>query len=128
MAATPILERFVAEVANNVRAKNGLQLKNILVIEPPYGQLYAEMINELQGQFPKGREDALEAKCSHMLAALNDEEDTQWTAFTKFIVQYFGFLRDVNIQNLLETYNLLSELVQYVDVFAPAVLHSDILH
>jgi len=70
------------------------------------------MISELRVAYPKGSEDALESKCTPQFSTLSEGDDSQWTAFTKFMVQYFCFLRDVNIQNLLDTYNLLSELVQ----------------
>ena len=35
-----------------------------------------------------------------------------WSALGKFLVQYFVFLRDVDVGNLAETYDLLSEVVQ----------------
>lgn len=114
MATTQTVDRFIAEIANIVRAKNAPQLKDFLIIEPPYSQLYSEMITELQQAYPKGKEDVLEAKCSLLFSHLSEGEDTQWTAFTKFMVQYCCFLRDVDLRNLLDTYNLLAELVQYV--------------
>ena len=110
MAATPTIDQFLGEIASIVREKNSIKLQDYLVIEPPYTNLYGEMVIELRRAFPKGREDALESKCSKVLPT--DDDDAQWSAFVKFMVQYFTFLRSVNIDNLLETYNALSEVVQ----------------
>lgn len=113
MSTTPTLDQFVSEISSILHEKNGLQLQNYLVIEPPYQDLYNTMITEIRHVFPKGSEAALEVKCSAALIEARDKDDgLPWTSFSKLMVQYFGFLRDVNIDNLLETYNLLSELLQ----------------
>lgn len=113
--ATPTIDQFLTEISRIVREQNSTQLQDYLVVEPPYGQIYQSMISELRRSFPKGNEAALEAKCeSSIPEAQGNTESGSWSAFTKFMVQYLTFLRDVNTQNLLETYNLLNELVQYV--------------
>jgi hypothetical protein len=71
------------------------------------------MIKELKGAYPKGSEGALEEKCSQNLKAARDGADgTPWTPFIKFMVQYLGYIRDVDAdpEKYLETYELLSEL------------------
>jgi len=113
MTTSPTLDQFLAEISRILHERNALQLQDYLVIEPPYRDLYNAMITEIRHVFPKGSEGNLEAKCSAALPEARDGEDGQpWTAFSKFMVQYLGFLRDVNIANLLDTYNLLTELVQ----------------
>lgn len=113
MPPSPTIDQFVAEIAQILRAKNGSKLQDYLVIEPPYSNLYSAMVGEMRQNFPKGREEALETKLRNALPEVQgDGDEPPWSAFIKFMVQYFGFLRDVNIQNLLETYNLLSEVVQ----------------
>ena len=42
----------------------------------------------------------------------DDVEVASWSAFSRFMVLYFGFLRDVDVSNLLETFGLLSEVLQ----------------
>lgn len=60
-------------------------------------------------------DDALEKKIVRAVKIIDGGDDMEvaaWTAFARFMVLYFGFLRDVDVGNLLETYNLLSELLQ----------------
>lgn len=113
---TATIDRFLGEISRIIREKNASQLREYLVIEPPYADIYNTLISELRRAHPKGQEDALDAKCSNALPGARDGVDgsSSWTAFVKFVVQYFCFLRDVDVSNLLETYNLLSELLQYV--------------
>lgn len=112
--ATPIVDQFLGEISRIIREENGLQLQDYLVVEPPYGDLYQTMIGEIRKTFSKGAEDVLEKKCEAAIPeARGGGETASWSAFVKFMVQYLGFLRDVDTQNLLETYNLLNELVQY---------------
>jgi len=110
---TPTLDQFLAELRRIIREQNGAQLQDYLVIEPPLPTLYIAMIAEIRQRYPKGKEDDLEEKCSAALPEAREGVDgSPWTAFIKFVTQYFAFIRDVNVENLLETYNQLSELVQ----------------
>jgi len=111
--ATPTLTRFLDEVDQIIREGNGPRMQEYLVIEPPYADAYISVINEVRRNYPKGSEDALEARCSTLLPQAREGVDgASWTAFIKFIVQYFVFIRDFSEDNLLDTYTLLSELVQ----------------
>ncbi|KAI9833732.1 MAG: hypothetical protein M1819_003465 [Sarea resinae] len=111
--ATPTVDKFLTEIARILREKNGVQLQDFLVIEPPFPQLYAVMVSEFHQAFPKGREDALQQKCRHALPDLEDRDDgSSWTAFVKFMGQYFSFIRDVNTEDLVETFELLRSLVK----------------
>lgn len=113
MAATQTCDRFLAEVSRLLREKNAAQLQEYLIIEPPYPEQYVIIQREVRNAFPKGKEDALLNKCTTALPeARNGEDDATWTAFINFMVQYFAFLRDVNVENLLDTYDHLAELVQ----------------
>ena len=113
--STPTVDQFLNEISRILRQEDGGQLQSYLLVEPPYSNLYQSMIKELQQSFSRGDEEALEAKCAEGVPETRGGEEVgSWSAFNKFMVQYFVFLRDVNIQNLLSTYNLLSELVQYV--------------
>ena len=118
--ATQTLDKFLLEVGNILKTKDGDRLQDYLVFEPrggTYPPIYTQMISEIRESFPKGTEDALEEKCNRALPGLLELEDgSSWSAFIRFIAQYFVFLRDLDVQNLatkqLEAYNLLSELVQ----------------
>ncbi|KAF9630848.1 PCI/PINT associated module [Lasiodiplodia theobromae] len=118
MAITPTVDQFLVEIAAILQAKDGAKLQDYLVFEPTggvYPPLYTQMINEIRGAFPKGTEDALEEKCNRALPGLQELDDgSSWSAFVRFIAQYFAFLRDLDVENLstkqLEAYNLLAEL------------------
>ncbi|EOD43541.1 putative pci domain-containing protein [Neofusicoccum parvum UCRNP2] len=118
MNVTPTLDQFLVEVANILQRKNGAQLQDYLVFEPKggsYPPIYTSMINEIRAAFPRGMEDALEEKCRHALPGLQELDDgSSWSAFVRFIAQYFTFLRDMDVENLstkqLEAYHLLGEL------------------
>ncbi|KAK8183373.1 hypothetical protein IWZ00DRAFT_459138 [Phyllosticta capitalensis] len=118
--ATQTLDKFLLEVGDILKTKDGDRLQDYLVFEPrggTYPPIYTQMISEIRESFPKGTEDALEEKCNRALPGLLELEDgSSWSAFIRFIAQYFVFLRDLDVQNLatkqLEAYNLLSELVQ----------------
>lgn len=112
--ANATLDKFLAEINTLLRQKDNTKLRDYLVIEPPFAQIYTTLIGEVRSSFPKGSEDGLENRVSNALPTARDGIDgsASWTAFVKFMVQYLVFLRDVDVNNLLETYNLLSELLQ----------------
>ena len=111
--ASPTLDRFLGEIARILVAKNGGELQDYLLLEPPYPPLYQAIVSELQQVFPKGRDDALENKCKSLLP--EDEEGERggtWSPFNTFIMQYFNFIRDVNPQQLVQTYEQLKSLLK----------------
>lgn len=125
--STPTLDRFVSEISRLLRTKNDAQLRDYLVIEPPYPDIYHTLIQELRSAYPvnKGNgstDDALESKLSNALPEARDGVDgsATWSAFIKFMRGYLGFLRDVDTTNLLETYGFLSELLGYVGLSSKA--------
>ena len=112
--STPTIDKFLGEVARILREKNGAQLQDYLILEPPLPPLYNIIVNELRQTFPASNQDALEAKCMALLP--EDEEGDEggsWTAFISFLVQYFAFLRDVNVDHLVETHDMLKALLKY---------------
>ena len=112
--STPTIDKFLSELARILRQKNGVQLQDYLILEPPLPPLYNIIVNELRQAFPGGNQDVLEAKCKAMLP--EDEEGDEggsWTAFISFLVQYFAFLRDVNVDHLVETHDMLKALLKY---------------
>jgi hypothetical protein len=113
--SAPTLDLFLKELAQILREKNGPKLQDYLVIEPPLPQQYAIIVAELRRTFPAGSHASLEAKCQKQLP--QDEEGDvggAWTAFISFLVQYFAFLRDVNVEHLVETHDMLKSLLKSV--------------
>jgi hypothetical protein len=117
MAATPTLDQFLSEINRITLSKDSALLSQYLVIEPPYATSYNTIINELRTSYPKGSDSdtALEKKIVKVVKIIDGGDDVEvasWSAFSRFMVLYFGFLRDVDVGNLLETFGLLSEVLQ----------------
>jgi hypothetical protein len=115
--ATPTLDQFLSEINRITLSKDSAQLSQYLVIEPPYAASYNTIINELRTSYPKGPDSdaALEKKIVKVVKIIDGGDDVEvasWSAFSRFMVLYFGFLRDVDVGNLLETFGLLSEVLQ----------------
>ncbi|PYI20044.1 hypothetical protein BO99DRAFT_421856 [Aspergillus violaceofuscus CBS 115571] len=107
--ATPTLDRFLASVADIVKSRDGAKLQDFLQIEPPLPDVYRQMTNELRQHHPSGpRETDLLRRCEGLVPK---SKGSSWTAFATFMKLYCTFLRDVNVDNLLETYDLLKGLV-----------------
>lgn len=112
---TPILDKFLFEITRILREKNGAQLQDFLIVEPPLPPLYESIRTEVRRSFPAGvKQDALEAKCQTVLPSEGDEDATSWSSFVTFLVKYFSFLRDVDVTNQVETYDLLKALLKLV--------------
>lgn len=124
-SAMSVVDRFLAEINEILRAKNGQKLQEYLVIEPPLPSLYSVIVNELQQLFPTRKHDVLEIKCKKLLPEYDEGESTggSWTAFITFMVQYFAFLRDVNVDQLVETHAMLQSLLKCVSPGENAPVH-----
>ncbi|KAL1966177.1 hypothetical protein VTN77DRAFT_4729 [Rasamsonia byssochlamydoides] len=108
--ATPVLDRFLTSVAELVANRDGEKLQDFLQIEPPLPDIYGQMVMELRTKYPNGEGDAeLLKRCEALVPKVKG--GTSWSAFPMFMKLYFAFLRDVNVENLLETYNRLKALL-----------------
>lgn len=117
---TPTVTQFLTEISNILSSRDASKLCSYLVIEPPYAPIYETLRSEVRSSFNSQdgtSAQRLESTCLDKLnSVLTDPEGyaPTWTAFNKFMAQYFIFLRDVDVSNLLTTYELLSELLQYL--------------
>jgi len=107
------IDAFLSELNQILRGKDGAKLQDFLVIEPPFATVYRAMVAELRQNFHAENQDALEAKCKQFLPE-DDESGAggSWTAFISFLVQYFAFIRDVNVDHLMETHDMLKALLK----------------
>lgn len=114
---TPVLDSFTASIAELIRNRDGAKLQDYLQIEPPLSQVYQQMVVELQRKYPSNdkNEEQLLKKCEGLVPSV--DTGSSWTAFANFMRSYFTFIRDVNVDNLLDTYNLLKGLLKYVPTF-----------
>lgn len=112
--ATPVLDQFLGSVAELVQNRDGVKLQDFLQIEPPLSDVYMRMIDELHQHYASGpqKDTELLRRCEGLLP--RSKGSSSWTAFPTFLKLYLTFLRDVNVDNLLGTYNLLKGLVKYV--------------
>ena len=111
----PTLDQFLTEVAGIIKAKNGIQLQEYLIYEPPLPPLYNRIVSEVKQFYPPTSQKALENKCISFIPEYDEGEDSgSRTSFVIFLVKYFAFLRDVNTDNLIETHDLLKALLKCV--------------
>jgi hypothetical protein len=108
---TPILDQFLRSVTDLVQNRDGAKLQDFLQIEPPLSDIYQQMIQELRQRYPSPHGDnELLQRCEGLVPRTTGT--SSWTAFPTFMKLYFAFLRDVNVDNLLETYNRLRGLLK----------------
>ncbi|KKK20204.1 hypothetical protein ARAM_001743 [Aspergillus rambellii] len=109
--STPVLDRFITGLTDLIRNRDGAKLQDFLQIEPPLPDVYRQMVDELRQHYPSGspKEAELLRRCEGLVP--RSKGSSSWTAFPTFMKLYFTFLRDVNVENLLETYNLLKGLL-----------------
>lgn len=108
---TPILDQFLRSVADLIQNRDGAKLQDFLQIEPPLSDIYQQMIQELRQRYrPAQGDNELLQRCESLVP--RTKGGSSWTAFPTFMKLYFTFLRDVNVDNLLETYNLLKGLLK----------------
>ena len=119
--ASPTIDKFLEEVRELLLEKNGTGLQNVMLLEPPLPPLYHRLVGELRQSFPQSNEDALLAKCESFLPDYDaDGDDTDGDggsspAFSTFAVKYFAFLRDVDVDDLVETHEMLKNLLKFVN-------------
>ena len=114
--ASPTIDQFLAEITGLIREKKGEKLRDYLQIEPPFPPLYKLIISELQKHHPPSTSpDILESKCKTFIPDYEDGEDgASLQSFITFMVKYLQFLRDVNVDQLVETHDLLKSLLKLV--------------
>ena len=115
MMSTPTVVQFLTELSQILANKDGDKLDKYLLFEPPFPPIYNQVINELRQVYPEGSEESLERLCQQILPEEQDGHvGGSWTAFLAFLVQYFVFVRDVNKDQLLETHDMLRDLLKFV--------------
>lgn len=108
----PTLDQFLGEIAGIIKEKNGTQLQEYLIYEPPLPPLYNKIVSEIKQFYPTNSQKALENKCISFIPEYDEGDDGgSRTSFVMFMVKYFTFLRDVNVDNLIETHELLKALL-----------------
>ena len=108
-----MIDKFLGEIIRILLAKNGEQLQQYLILEPPLPPLYNQIVSELKQVYPASSQTLLEAKCKSFIPEKDEEEvGGSRIPFISFMVKYFSFLRDVNVDNLVETHDMLKALLK----------------
>jgi hypothetical protein len=111
--------QFCNEVNNALRARDAAKLEDILLIEPEFPPIYHDLIQSLQTSYPKSdprSEQKLENIIRQSVSETGESEDEEgrpvpsWSQMVLFLTTWMSFIRDVNVDNLLETYERLSDL------------------
>lgn len=107
-----VLNNFLASIAELVKERDGAKLQDFLQLEPPLPDIYQKMAMELRQYYPPNTQGDTELlkRCEALVP--RNRSGPPWTAFPVFMKLYFAFLRDVNVENLLETYDMLKGLLK----------------
>ncbi|KAF2687597.1 hypothetical protein K458DRAFT_167127 [Lentithecium fluviatile CBS 122367] len=117
----PLLTQVCSEVNGALQRRDGVFLASILAIEPPFTPIYEQLIVGLRATYPANTNDAigrLERDIRAIVGETEESEDAdgrpvpRWGAMVTFLASWMAFIRDVDVLNLLKTYEDLSELIQ----------------
>ncbi len=113
--STPTIDQFLSEIARILREHDGSQLQSYMVLEPPLPSLYNKIVIELKQVYPVFNQAPLEKKVDSFIPEYEEGDDGGSNAsFIAFLVKYFTFLRDVDINQLIETHDMLKSLLKSV--------------
>ncbi|KAJ5260845.1 hypothetical protein N7524_008478 [Penicillium chrysogenum] len=110
MGQTPVLDQFLGSLQELVQNRDGAKVQDFLQLEPPLSDIYQRMVSELRQYYAPGSKADTELlqRCEPLVPR---SKGGSWTAFPTFVKLYLIFLRDMNTDNLLETYNQLKALL-----------------
>jgi nuclear mRNA export protein PCID2/THP1 len=105
----PLFSQFANLLNNAIHNQDGQGLLKLLPIEPPFDSDYGRLLNEIFSVFKSL--DSLKASIRSAIAVIAKDDKDAWHAFSDFLATYFEFIRNLNVENLLETYERLSNLL-----------------
>jgi hypothetical protein len=111
--------RLCTAVNSAIQARNAEQLGSIVLLEPPFPSDHEELIVSLRNNYPESNESSenrLDELIRKVVTETADYQDADgsivqsWSAMVTFLVRWMTFLRDLDIDNLLHTYQRLAGL------------------
>lgn len=111
--------RLCTAVNDAIKARNAVELASIVLLEPPFPPIYHELVQSLQSSYPQDADDSesrLDQLVRRVVTETAEYEDEQgkpvqgWNAMVIFLVGWMTFLRDMDLSNLLHTYQGLRDL------------------
>ena len=113
--------RLCTAVNAAIAARNADGLQAIVLLEPPFPADHQELIGSLQRKYPEndnGSEDRLAQLVNRVVTETAESQDEEgrpvqpWSAMVTFIVRWMTFLRDMDPNNFVQLFQLLSDLQQ----------------
>ena len=106
--------QFLSSIRGFLKARDGLKLRQWLLVEPPLPDQYEQLALELKNGYRNSDSLAkLVESCLPEEDDLPDDQGTAWPGFTSFMKDYFEYWRDVNFDDLLTAHQLLTALTRY---------------
>ena len=107
--STHLLQQMLRLLNNTIASEDGDLLQKQLPIEPPFHDDYISLLAEINSTFSDI--DSLKEFIRNGIDVSSSDDKDAWYALPDFLSQYFSFIRDVNLQDLLATYEMLSNLM-----------------
>ncbi|KAF2477764.1 uncharacterized protein BDR25DRAFT_249957 [Lindgomyces ingoldianus] len=117
------ISKVLVEINTTLKRHESIRLQSILVIEPPFDQVYTQLISEIRQRYPGSHtdaEDKLQPIVKGFVTETHEEEPgdgddlggivPSWGSMVSFLSCWLLFLRDVDPSDLLKTYERLNEL------------------
>jgi hypothetical protein len=105
----PLFSQFANFLNSAIHNQDGQALLKLLPIEPPFDSDYGRLLDEIFSVFKSV--DSLKDSIRTVIAVIAKDDKDAWHPFSGFLATYFEFIRKVNVENLLETYERLSSLL-----------------
>jgi hypothetical protein len=105
----PLFGQFAGLLNGAIQSQDGDALCKLLPIEPPFNADYARLLDEVFSVFDS--DDSFKDSIRTEIAVVASDDKDAWHAFADFLATYFDFIHDVDIENLLRTYEQLSNLL-----------------
>lgn len=108
-----LVAQFLTEIRGFVLTQDGDRLRNYLLVEPNAPLHYLKLKAELGSGF-RDKSDVLETMVDNCLP---DEDDvpegrgSPWAGFRSFVREYLAYWRDVDFDDPVALYELLSSLL-----------------
>lgn len=111
--------RLCTAVNDAIKTRNAVELASIVLLEPPFPPIYEELIQSLRNNYSQNvsnSESRLEQLVRKVVTETAEYQDEQgkpvqsWNAMVTFLVGWMTFLRDLDMDNLLHTYQSLKDL------------------
>jgi hypothetical protein len=121
MAQNDLVASVCATINSVIQSEDAYQLADYVVIEPPFHPDVDQFIEFLRSDYPGEDENSdqrIEEIVKQIVTETEESEDADgrpiqsWGSFSTFLVKWMAFLRDVNMENYLEVYQQLKDLLE----------------